>query len=541
MNQLKKRYVLFYIIHALFAHIPNTECTFGKPFFASRSQGNNLARRLVGEVNELLHCGSKHKNGIFSITPEWSQNFHRNRLGNYFSIHNGFNNESNTMTFRGSMAQNPPFSPTNTDILAENFLLPSTFSGAVTLFPHIENFITDINFRLNLYNRLPGLYVEVGLPIAWTRSHVALHEETPAFAGTDIAILASNNPIKGPYVTTAPFTTITEAFTGAHVTQEFTFTAPGVAPIAIGIENMRFGLIDGKKTKSGVADIELVLGYNVLCKPKYHLDFNIRVTVPTGNRPEAVYMFEPIIGGGHHLQIGGGLSAHGKVWSNGCDRSWSIWFDSALYYAFNTKQRRTFDLLNNGVGSRYLLFKQFNEAGNFANRFVPGPNITTLDAKVGIGLIGQAVLLVDYQRKGLTIDFGYSAWGREKEKIKLTQEIEQATFGIWGGTPIDNLIPGAANRTNSQVLINGENFISATNQEFDTPSPSFISNNNIDVASAESPAALSHMLFAHVCYAWPRKHCTPFIGAGGQVEFSGKENNALTQWGIWGKVGLAFF
>ncbi|MGE0010418.1 MAG: hypothetical protein AB7F19_00450 [Candidatus Babeliales bacterium] len=530
-------------LYAILFHVPQTiKCTtVGKPFLATRSQGNNLVRRLVGEIHELLHCGNTCRNGIISITPEWSQNFNTNGLGTYFSLRPSARNQANSMNFRGSRAENPPFSPENTNVLAEYFLLASNFSGNVTLHPHIENFVTDINMRLNLYNRLPGLYFEIGVPITWTRAHVELKETPPANPGTNLAILASNNPINAPFETPAPFFTITEAYNGIHEQQEFIFTSPGVDPITITIENLNFARINDKQTKSGVADVELVAGYNLLCKEKYHFAVNARLTVPTGNRPEAVYVFEPILGNGHHLQIGGGINAHAVVWHNGCDRSWRIWFDSALYYACSTRQKRTFDIQGSGIGSRYLLLKRFDAAGNFDNAFMPGPNITTLDADVKIGLTGQAVLLADYQRGGLTVDFGYSIWGREKEKITLAQNIVQGTYGIWGGTPIDNLIPDAANRTNSQTTINGVNFVTATNPVFDMPSPHTLSNASIDIASAESPAACSHILFAHVSYAWRKRHITPLIGVGGQVELSGKQNNALNMWSVWMKMGLAWF
>lgn len=542
MKFFRRPFCITLTLCIILAHAPRIFAAHGKPFLAARSQGNNLARRLVGEIHELLHCGNQCRNGIISITPEWSQNFNTASTGNYFSLRPSDRSHANTMSFRGSQAQNPTFSPENTDIVAENFLLASNFSGNTTLLPHIENFVADINMRINLYNRLPGLYIEIGVPIVWTQSHVELFNTSSQNPGTVIAIAASNSSIDTPtfFETPAPFHTIQEAYKGIREQQEFIFTNAPAEPITINIDNLQFARIDGKQTKSGVADIELVAGYNILCKEKYHLALNARVTVPTGNRPEAVYVFEPIIGNGHHLQIGGGLNWHAVVW-NGCGKSWRIWFDSALYYGFNTKQRRTFDLRGNGVGSRYLLLKRFDEAGTFEDRFIPGPNLTTLHAKVKQGLIGQAVLMADYQRGGMTIDCGYGIWGRDKESITVTDEIEQGTYGIWGGTPIDNLIPDAANRTNSQTTINGLNFYTATNPLFDIPSPHTLSNANIDPASAESPAALAHSLFIHISYAWRRRHVTPLIGIGGQVEISGKQNNALNMWSVWAKLGMAWF
>ena len=176
--------------------------------------------------------------------------------------------------------------------------------------------------------------------------------------------------------------------------------AAGFNPINITIEEMLYGKIDGSQSKAGVADLNFILGYNFWCNDCYHVGANIRATAPTGTRPEAKYLFEPIVGNGRHTTLGVGLNGHAILWENGCDQSFSLWFDSAVYHLFNAKQTRTFDLIGNGVGSRYLLFKRFspneNDVNTFQNTFVPGPNVTTIDTKVKISVAGEAVLMFDY-------------------------------------------------------------------------------------------------------------------------------------------------
>ena len=540
---------------ALTAHAQDTDdrnnSAFGKPYFQARSQGQNLARRLVGDAHELYRCDFDCINGVLAIIPQWSQTFDRHQLGDYFSFRNPTAVEANFMSFRGSLV--PGATAANTDVRAENFLLPSNFDGIVELRPNVKNFIADINFRLNLDEWLCGLYFEVDIPVNWTRWSMGLEERVIA-AGTNFSIPASNPPADNiaPFTWPTPIHTIIEAWTGTFNGQvNFTSVAQPAAvpplaasplpnPIQITIEEMQFARIRGHKSKTGVADLEFVLGYNFFCNDCYHLGANLRVTAPTVTRPDAEFMFEPIVGNGHHVKLGGGLNGHAILWENGCDQSFSLWFDSAFYHEFNARQKRTFDLIGNGIGSRYLLYKRFTPGAapntfEFANTFVPGPNVNTVDSKVKINVSGEAILMFDYQRCGFTFDAGYGIWGRSKEEITIVGEIPPNTFGLLGGTPIDNNVPGAANRTNSQVRING----AGATADGDAVQV-FTTVDRLDKESAEAPSALSHKVFAHLGYTWEGCDYSPFFGFGGEAEFSGKHNRALDQWSVWVKTGFAF-
>lgn len=539
----------------------SSRSTFGKPYFQGRSQGENLARRLVGDAHELYRCDFDCINGVLAVIPEWSQTFDRNELGSYFSFRTPNTANSNVMLFRGSDVV-VTGTELPTDIRAENFLLPSTFEGLVALKPQKQDFIADINFRLNLDEWLCGLYFEVDVPINWTRWNVHLKTPTevaqPGFISIDSVNTGTGvGTVVAPFTAKAPVETIINAWKG-ETDGQLTFASatpiasPGVNPIQITIERMNYGKINGSQSKAGVADLNFILGYNFLCNDCYHIGANLRATAPTGTRPEAEYLFEPIVGNGRHTTLGAGLNGHAILWENGCDQSFSLWFDSAVYTLFNAKQKRTFDLIGNGIGSRYLLFKRFspNEDGTptFANTFVPGPNVTTIETKVKINVAGEAVLMFDYQRCGFTFDAGYGIWGRTNEKITATGEILPQTYGLLGGTPIDNfnadgtLNPALpANRTNSTVRINGTNASSLGDGPALTAAvPVFVTTANLDLVGGAAPSALSHKVFTHLGYTWEGCDYSPFFGLGGEVEFSGKHNRAFDQWGVWAKGGFAF-
>ncbi|MGE0010417.1 MAG: hypothetical protein AB7F19_00445 [Candidatus Babeliales bacterium] len=560
MKQFLKQLLSIALVTSVFAmHAMDTtnRRIYGHPYFQGRSQGENLARRLVGNAHELYRCDFDCINGVLAIIPEWSQTSNRDELGEFFSFRVPTVPNANSMSFRGSLATNPPYAPANTDVLAENFLLPSTFDGIATLKPQKQDFIADINFRLNLDEWLCGLYFEIDIPINWTRWNMHLEERPTAPQPGDIEIVASFTvtPV-APFVAEAPVETIIEAWRG-NTNGQLSFlsstTTLAPNPISITIQEMIYGKLDGSQSKAGVADLNFILGYNFFCNDCYHFGANLRATAPTGTRPDAKYLFEPIVGNGRHTTLGLGLNGHAILWENGCDQSFSLWFDSAVYHLFNAKQTRTFDLIGNGVGSRYLLFKRFapdeDDVPQFTGTLVPGPNVTTIETKVKINVAGEAVLMFDYQRCGFTFDVGYGIWGRSKEKITATSSIEPRTFGLLGGTPIDNDVPNSddpnpnlpANRTNSTVRINGQNASAVGDGPADAPAvPVFISVADLDLARGAAPSALSHKVFTHLGYTWEGCDYSPFFGVGGEVEFSGKHNSAFNQWGVWAKGGFAF-
>jgi hypothetical protein len=68
----------------------------------------------------------------------------------------------------------------------------------------------------------------------------------------------------------------------------------------------------------------------------------------------------------------------------------------------------------------------------------------------------------------------------------------------------------------------------------------FVTTKDLDIKGAEARGTLSHKIFAYVGYEWPSCDLSPFVGLGGEGEFSGQSNTALNQWGLWIKGGIYF-
>ena len=496
--------------------------TFGHTFFSQRPQWSNLARRLVGVTEYLVPCDIDSLNGFLSFTPEYTRSFDRDEIGKYL-----FYNGTNMMTFGAADG-------TGVDVFARNFFLNDDFNGTLTALPRVENALLDIEFRLNLDEWICGLYFDIHAPLVWTRWTVNFDENITS-TGTSIAA----NTLGNTTPASSPIGSILAAYNGQTLN---TINFPLLKQV------LQFSRVDtadalngsseasGKQTKTRLGDVEAALGYNFLCHEYYHLGADFRVVFPSSNRPNAVFLFEPIAGNGKHYEVGAGFSGHYEFWNNCCDSSFGVWAETDIYTVLKGRQRRLFDLANadgtQNVGSSRLLIKKFTgaPADPVLSEILFGPNVLALQCKVRNSYHIEAALLFDYYRCGFTLDTGYNLWTRSKDKISNIEMIQPNTYGLQGQT----LTAGPTmNETGSTAQINGIGGLpDATNI--------YISNSQLFIDSAANPRAISHKFFAHGSFAWENCDYTPFLGLGGEVEFSGDHNFALDQWGIWIKAGFAF-
>ncbi|MGE0206480.1 MAG: hypothetical protein AB7R69_01380 [Candidatus Babeliales bacterium] len=482
---------------------------FGKTFYHQRSQGANLARWLSGQAHHVHLCDTDCVNGSWFIAPYYGQTYNDKELGSWF-----FFNGTNTMRFGPQGVQ-------GVDVFARNFFLNDDFDGAVTANPRVKNFVVDINFFLGLDEWVRGLYFRIDVPVNWTSWDMKLTQTTTT-PGTIIAANTLGNDIDR----SSPLNNIIAAWKGDTL-------APTDFPDLK--QKMRFARIDGKQTKASVADITFMLGYDIICNECSHWGVYVNVVAPTGTRPDGQFVFEPVVGNGRYVEMGPGTSGHFELWNNGCDQSFGIFFQGYVNHMFRSKQKRTFDLKQNGIGSRYLLIKRFDpSSGDYANEVLFGPNVLTRNCRVKNDIQGEGAFMFDYQNCGFTFDVGYDIWGRTKDKITITETIPANTFGVQGTTLTGNpVVIGSTDMTQSQATIANPN-----NGPIDKV---FITTEDLNIESAEHPGAVSHKIFTHIAYTWENCDYLPFIGIGGEVEFSGRENRAFDQWGIWIKGGFTFF
>ena len=103
--------------------------------------------------------------------------------------------------------------------------------------------------------------------------------------------------------------------------------------------------------------------------------------------------------------------------------------DFNITHLFKTHQKRTFDLKNQPL-SRYMLASYFTPgvshlvagtptafSAQFAEKYAPVANISTLDVSVGCDIQIDGSAFIHYHRKKWNFDCGYNIWYRSQEQI----------------------------------------------------------------------------------------------------------------------------
>ncbi len=199
-------------------------------------------------------------------------------------------------------------------------------------------------------------------------------------------------------------------------------------------------IADCKLTSIRMGDLTGVFGYKAWASEKGFLDIGVKVTCPTGNVPEGIYVLEPIFGRAGHWGVGGEVTFHHKAWeSKEGNKGLDIWFQGDVVHLFSgrTPNMRTFDLKANGAGSKYLLLQHYTAAnptdgagainpspavnpyGYVASFVTQAANVTTMPVKSTFAAEGTAALAVDLYKDNWNLMVGGEVWARSKECLKL--------------------------------------------------------------------------------------------------------------------------
>ncbi len=392
------------------------------PFIQPRSQSEDSARDLVGMTQYINLYDQEQFYGAIAVTPEYTHTFSpRDIAQNLF----GFSLVEDEVPFvkiTGSQVGDR----NETDWLADYFGLPTDFESKIFVQPVVQNFIGDIECYLGLDQWQDGLYFRFHIPIVYTKWNLNYKEEI---------INAGVNGYDPGYFSgvAVPRSSLLNSFTD--------YTSGLVPQLGGGVTFVP--LNDARiptKSKSlvGVSEIQAAFGWNFLQGDDHHFGLNLRTAIPTGTRPKGEFLFEPLIGNGKHWELGLGMTGHAILFIDTCrNRMVSFYFDANITYLFATRQRRTFDLVENPL-SRYILTEKIGTPINnlfintmqgvaagsvapsaqFQNVYAPLANLFTGDVKVSINAQVDVTAMMNIRWCNWDIDFGYNFWARTCEQIK---------------------------------------------------------------------------------------------------------------------------
>lgn len=466
------------------------------PYYSIRSQGVDAARELVG-VTHLINLYNKESfYGVAALTVEGTRSFKPGRIFN--CLFGPFDNCNTTCSTSCSTPCDTSCNDCDTDSsrciqisgsrvagraatdwLADYFGLPTDFQSTVCFKPKVSNAIADFNLYFGLDGLACGLWARIDAPFVHTKWDLDYCERVtaPGVNGYDAGYFGS---------VAVPRTQLRYEFT------EFANGGRGLffQNLAQSNQNVFVEPLKASKmstcslSKNGVAEVRFDLGYNFAQGENYHFGIAARVAAPTGNRPLGEWLFEPIVGNGHHWEFGGMITSHWTMWRNACnDASIGLYVDAKITHLFRTRQVRSFDLVGR-PNSRYMLAERLDvpvanlfanplpgdvagsqaPVAQFKNLLTPVANLTTLDVKVSSGVQADVVALLNFSKCDYSFDIGYNFWGRSCQKIRLAccdDSTEFATrnwalkgdanvygFQRTGGTPI------ALSATESKATIN---------------------------------------------------------------------------------------
>ncbi len=457
-------YVLIIALFPISLYCDKRVCTLIVP----HSPSTNAARELAGWENRVNIHPSDAWHGAFSITPEITTSFRPERIAQCF-FGDSIIKCKNRLTIAGSQ------SPDRADMywLADYFGLPTDYKGIVSFCPIINQAILDLDLQVEFAQFAPGLYLRIHAPLVYSKWDLGFCQEL---------ITTGTNGYDAGYFTSSPIsrTQLNETFQ-AFISGKDTVRAAGLS-----FEKLKYGLMDyGSQHLVKLSDVQIAIGYNILHNPRYHVGGNLRVSIPTGNSPTGRYLFEPIIGNGHHWELGGGLSTHIILWEQPeTEEKAGLYFDINIMHMFKTIQCRSFDICGSH-NSRYMLAEKMSRTiTNNLRGSVDGAlvipsaqynsvvssivNLTTFPVEVSASVQADLAIMFSYQKAKNSWGFGYSFWARSCENISLCKLIpfESELWAIKGDASVFGFendgfyTPIALSATQSKATIHhGKNFV----------------------------------------------------------------------------------
>lgn len=426
MKQLIYSTVLFFTIQAL---LPcRAESVL--PYLNFRSASVNAARELVGWQTMIHKADMNTCYGLFSITPEYIRSFKahditRSLFGN--SVYERICEKSNlAFKVQGSKVLNRD----NKAWLADYFYLPTDFSSIISINPQIDTFLIDFNFFVGFDTWAPGLFLRAHAPMTNTRWDLRFCESnlTKGINGYDPGYFNDTYSTSETTIVGIPNSKLLNSF------EDFIFAQQSITDSTICYEPLYNARMSRYRlTKSRLAEIQVAFGYDFLLAPSYHTGLEVRCSIPIGNEPIAEFLFEPIVGNGHHGELGIGLTSHCCFWSDSTkERALNAYLDANISHLFNAHQRRTFDLKGMPL-SRYMLAMDMRAPvtnliattdsesvvpqSQFKYRFTPVANITTIPVHSKIDIQADIALKFAYTQENIQWDIGYNFWAISCEKL----------------------------------------------------------------------------------------------------------------------------
>lgn len=505
----------------------------GVSLLQAYEQKTYLAPRPVG-VNKSIAftpCAErKDKPALFTgvrFTPFFQASTNESALGRYFGVGNGKNNFTVGKRYQFQPINDPTVpNPLTADLVSspadvdgallsgfqdfnndDEVVIPHQFKGTVTFNPNQEVLGSrfDAVYASHLHE---GFFFHVGMPFITVNHHMhmVVTDENRVQIGVD-----ANYNGKGAYYN------LQDLFAGE-------ITIPASIDPTDRREPLTKSKITGRKTQGGVADIDVTFGHRKVSSDTLHYSGNVRLTLPTGNRPSGEFLFEPVVGNGHHVGLGFGWDLAKQWWHN---QNCNMWFNVGLQYQYLFKDHEARMLGVKGYSTiptlpQYCLMGTVHGATQDGVAIFPAANQLTRSVNVTPGSSLDALVDVAFHCNSFVFDVGYNLYWKAREKVAV-RAWEDNTYGLLAFTFVTDGAVTTGLNGNSYYFVDGK----------------YLNRENLDTAAAETPDQVTHKM--HVGVTYHAECCSHPVtaGFGGSFEFA-QSNAALDQYAVWVKGGIAW-
>lgn len=490
---MKKTLVIPFLFTVLFSQLfPITHTN--KTFMAIPTPHNYVAMKYTS-WHRILKEGSTDANawgGTFQVVPFYHTSINDGNLGKYFGTN--YKNELEYGTPKELL-------DIQSGLIMHKAIGVPSLKGKLKLYPEHTTYGAYFSYHQELDSIHKGLFLAVNVPIMHVCNdlHASATNETKYLNKGILDFLSGNFQQTG----NEGFTDLQEPLTHAKIC--------------------------GPQGRSGIADVELLLGYKFADKEEYELNGNLRLIAPTGNTPSGEYLLEALVGNGRHWGLGAGFNGALNVYKSDI-HSIECLFNLNYLYLFKADEKRTLgyrnaiDIFDEGTEdlsvtmawSHYILGGENGKRGTF-----PLANVLTRDASVTPGSQLQGHLSFAYHRNNTTVDFGYSLFAHEGDKV-LVKNWTDKKYGPahpdYNTVDVFNIVASESTPT----VLGGS-----------------IAPCELDLNIPSTPAALKHSIHAAASYTLSERKNPLMLGCGFSVDWT-QDNAIPIGYTLWAKAGITF-
>lgn len=426
----------------------------------------------------------------FAVTPFYEASTGGDDIAEYFLVNN-----KHEITLGGATAVTNKTADININYLLHNGSALYTADNKLALDPKYENYGARIDYFQDLGKILKGLYLYANTAI--------VHSDVDA----ELKITGDNKALLESF------------FNGdvVNATYQSQLAKSKIHPDDYTNVSSTHHDHEGE---TGLADIEIGLGYKFLNKEKYAASLALGFNIPTGESKDADYLLAPTIGNTEHFGLGADLCAMARVWSKD-ESNLKLHLKLKYRYLFENSEFRTFNFQNaaktlGGLSHYYLLAQKEANTSNAAKVLIPAANVTTLKCDVDLGSQFEGVLALSYANGGFNCELGYNMFFREDESVELKDTIAKDTYVV--------AAPGTDYAGTTPVVF---------------PTSDFITNDSLVVSSAETPSIFTNGIFGGLGYVFKEWKYPLMLGLGAKYDWAAN-NSMYDQYAVYGKIGIGF-